>query len=153
WARLRMGTEEGSMKVRLTLLATLAFALVSSCAPPAPPAEKAKADAAKVNAEARVVASTIRPGQWRTTTTIEDVNLAGAPAAIAAQVAKQMKGRPITDESCVTSDDIAQFAHKGLVKEDGHQTCTQNSLSTVGGHIEGSSTCTIGGNMQMTIQM
>jgi hypothetical protein len=136
------------MKRLFSTLSALALALAWGCSQPAAPAggkADGAADAAKAGAQAAI---SIRPGLWRTVTTVADVTMPNAPPGMAAQ----MKGQPTTEESCVTSADVSEFTRKGLVKEDGGQTCSQNTMTSVGGRIEGDSSCQFqGGSSTMHI--
>jgi hypothetical protein len=66
--------------------------------------------------------SSMTPGQYRTTVTYTSVPM------------------PLTDEQCVTSADIADLINDSIVAEDA-QACSENTLSTANGRIEGRVVC------------
>ena len=66
--------------------------------------------------------SSMAPGQYRTTVTYTSVPT------------------PLTDEQCVTSADIADLV-RGSIGTDDAQACSENTLSTANGRIEGRVVC------------
>jgi predicted lipoprotein len=66
--------------------------------------------------------SSMAPGQYRTT-----VTYASVPT-------------PVTDEQCVTSADIADLVN-GIIATDDAQACSENTLNTANGRIEGRVVC------------
>jgi hypothetical protein len=66
--------------------------------------------------------SSMAPGQYRTT-----VTYASVPT-------------PLTDEQCVTSADIADLVN-GIIATDDAQACSENTLNTANGRIEGRVVC------------
>jgi hypothetical protein len=66
--------------------------------------------------------SSMAPGQYRTTVTYTSVPT------------------PLTDEQCVTSADIADLV-RGSIATDDAQACSENTLSTANGRIDGRVVC------------
>lgn len=127
------------MLQRMVLAAGIACVL-AACSPPAQQAENgasAPADAA--------AAGGMQPGQYRTTITMRELSIPGAPST-------PINMAPTVTEDCVTSSDIAEFTQGDMVDGDSGDTCTQNSMSTAGGQIQGESTCT-GPNGTRTVQI
>lgn len=119
-----------------------ALALAAALAACSPKAEKAP-EAPSAPAAA---ATTVKPGQWRTTVTILDVSAAGMPAGAMAQ----MKARgPMVTTTCTTSDDLKEFTQKGATQ---NSACTITRMETGGGRIDGETTCTADG-MTQTVKM
>jgi hypothetical protein len=52
-----------------------------------------------------------------------------------------MQMRPNVTEDCITSEDVAELTRKSLVNENSGQTCTENHITSGGGRIEGTATC------------
>ena len=66
--------------------------------------------------------SSMAPGQYRTTVTYTSVPT------------------PLTDEQCVTSADIADLV-RGSIATDDAQACSENTLTTANGRIDGRVVC------------
>lgn len=119
--------------MRISTIAVLACTLAAACSPPAP--APAPADtSANSPAAGGTIAGSIQPGQYRTTVTVLDMNIPGIKTST-------INMAPTTTEDCVTSSDVSEFTRGGLVDADEGETCTQNSMNSTGGHIEGSATC------------
>ena len=73
------------------------------------------------------------------------MNIPGAPA-------QGLNMAPSTSEDCVTASDVADFTRKSMVEADAGETCTQNSMNSLGGRIDGQATCT-GENGTRTMRM
>lgn len=104
--------------------------ILAACSPPA----QAPAGGAG-GAGGGAMANSIQPGLYRTTMTMLEMNIPGVPA-------QGINMDPMTSDECVTTTDVDQFANEGLVDADSGETCTQNSMSTGGGRIQGEATCT-----------
>lgn len=104
---------------RMALGAGIA-SILAACSPP--PAQQNAGPAAAA------APSGIQPGQYRTTVTMLETNIPGVDMT------------PTVTENCVTSADISQFAQS--TPPGPGETCTQNSMSTAGGRIEGVTSCT-----------
>jgi hypothetical protein len=133
------------MRRTLTCLALTLGVALAACSPPAAKKEDGGTGAAPAPA-----ASTVKPGQWRTTLTFTDMTAPGLPAAVVAK----MKADPVVDVSCNTSEDVADFANKSLADdEDAGKNCTVNRMNNAGGRIDGESSCTMPGGTTMTMRM
>jgi hypothetical protein len=64
----------------------------------------------------------------------------------------QINMEPMTSEDCVTTSDVAEFTQGSLVDAGSDETCTQNSMNTGGGRIQGEASCT-GPNGTRTMQI
>jgi hypothetical protein len=136
------------MKFR-DLLFVSACAL-AACSPPA--SQTASTPASSTSASggaANPVGTALQPGQYRTTVTIVSMNMPGMPAG----VAEKMQGRPNVTEDCVTSDDVAELTRKSLVNEEEGQHCTENSITSANGRIQGTATCRNDDGGTYTMQM
>jgi hypothetical protein len=119
----------------------LAFVVaLAACSP------KAGKDAEAPPAPDATAATTVKPGQWRTTVTMLDMSAPGVPAAALAQMKSQP---PSVTTDCTTSDDIREFTGKRAAR-DGQ--CTMSRMDAGGGRIDGESTCTVEG-MTQTVKM
>ena len=79
-------------------------------------------------------AQPVRPGMWRTTSTITAVDMPGAPP----QVAAMMKGRPTTITQCVTPEQAAKDP-RALMQVD--KSCKVQSYSMAGGKMSATMVC------------
>jgi hypothetical protein len=120
------------MKARVLMVAGLICVVAAACSPPA----QDGADGGAPSGAPVTDMTSMQPGQYRTTVTVLEMNMPGVPAS----AMQNMNMQPISTEECVTSTDIADFASNDMQVEEG-VTCTQNSMNTAGGRIEGSSTC------------
>src|SRR5690349_1652052 len=77
------------------------------------------------------------------------MNMPGMPAGMA----EKMRSAPHVSEDCVTSEDVAEMTRKSLVNEDSDQHCTENSITSANGRIDGTATCTAGEGGSYTMQM
>lgn len=128
--------------MRLMFAVAIAAALVAC----SPKAEKTEETTVEPGAGMAAAASTVKPGQWRTTVSIVDVSAAGMPAA----VLSQMKASgPIVTTDCSTSDDVKDFTTKRAAKD---SNCTVSRMDTGGGRIDGETSCTVDG-MTQTVKM
>jgi len=136
------------MKIKSVLFASAC--LMAACSPPAPPqgANGSSSANAPANSGAAVGAA-LQPGQYRTTVTIVSMNMPGLPAGMA----EKMRARPNVTEDCVTSDDVAELTRKSLVNEESGQHCTENSITSANGRIDGTATCSNGDGGSYTMQM
>jgi hypothetical protein len=104
--------------------------ILAACSPPARDAEGA------------ANAGGMQPGQYRTTVTMLEI-----PGIEPQSVDRT----PTVTENCVTSSDIANFTG-GMAGGNSDDTCTQNSMNTSGGRIQGVSSCT-GANGTSTLRI
>ena len=86
----------------------------------------------------------IQPGKWQTTVTIVDVQMPGAPPAIAAA----MRGRPQVVTACVSPEQAA--AGPRTVMQASKGKCHYASFDASGGRLHSVMQCTMG-NGQMTV--
>lgn len=135
------------MTLRGLLLAALCA--VASCSPPASQSSDASKSGAVTTSPAGPPVQAIHPGQYRTTVTIVSMNVPGMPAGMA----EKMRAQPNVSEDCVTSDDIAELTRKSLVDADEGQTCSDNTINSANGHIEGSATCHNEDGVSYTMQI
>lgn len=114
------------MRIRTLAITALACAL-AACSPPA--------EAPSSEAGGGAMANSIQPGQYRTTVTMLEMTIPGVKSST-------INMDPVTTDDCVTSADVADFTSGNMANEDSGETCTQNSMSTSGGIIQGEATCT-----------
>jgi hypothetical protein len=110
-----------------------------------PPAQAPGADSGGDAAGGGAMASSIQPGQYRTTVTMLEMNIPGVSSS-------NINMAPTTTEDCVTTSDVSEFTEGSMVDADSGETCTQNSMNTAGGQIHGQATCT-GENGTRTMQI
>jgi hypothetical protein len=113
--------------------------IVAACSPPA------QAPGDNTGAGGAAMSSSLQPGLYRTTVTMLEMNIPGVPA-------QSINMQPTTHEECVTTSDVNEFTSGSMVDADSGETCTQNSMSTGGGHIQGEAVCT-GPNGARTMQI
>ena len=136
---------------RLPLVTLAPLALVACGNQPEVIAENASIE--NVTQAARA-ANRIEPGKWRTETTIESIEIAGMPAAVA-EAMKQQLGIQGTQksEACVTREQAEQPPEKLL----GGETCRYETFEMKGGKLnavmacKGSDLGAANGTMRMTI--
>jgi len=135
------------MKLRALLFAT-ACAL-AACSPPAAPSSDAASTETTAATAGDSIIQGIQPGQYRTTVTILSMEMPGLPAG----AAEKMRAHPNVSEDCVTSGDIAELTRQSLVDADEGQTCTENTITSANGRIQGSAACRNqdGGAYTMTV--
>lgn len=114
---------------RISIAAVLAC-ILAACSPPAQQGENGASGPADAAAPGG-----IQPGQYRTTVTMLEMNIPGVSS-------QDINMAPTTTEDCVTSSDIAEFTRGSMVNAESGETCTQNSMNTAGGRIEGEASCT-----------
>jgi len=122
---------------RISIGAALAC-ILAACSPPAQQGQSGGPASA-------AAAGGIQPGQYRTTVTLLEMNIPGVPA-------QSINMAPTITEDCVTSSDIAEFTEGNMVNADSGETCTQSSMNTAGGRIQGEASCT-GPNGTRTMQL
>lgn len=135
------------MTLRALLLA--AACVLAACSPPASQSADASKTGAATPSPAGPPVQAIHPGQYRTTVTIVSMNMPGVPASMV----EKMRAQPNVSEDCVTSDDIAELTRKSLVDADEGQTCTDNTVTSENGHIQGSATCRNEDGVSYTMQI
>jgi hypothetical protein len=87
----------------------------------------------------------MQPGQYRTTVTMLEMTMPGIDST-------SINMAPTTTEECVTTSDINEFTQGGMVDADSGETCTQNTMNSSGGRIQGEVSCT-GENGERTMQI
>ncbi|MBU6408705.1 MAG: DUF3617 family protein [Alphaproteobacteria bacterium] len=122
-------------------IAALMISALAACAPPAQQAEQSPQDAAR---EAAQAAARLEAGLWRTTITMTEMSIPGAPP----EMMEAMMGAPVTVEECRTSDDPAT-ATEAWTQTDG--TCEPGRFEMAGSRFEGERTCSQQG-MAMTVR-
>ena len=86
-------------------------------------------------------AVTLQPGQWEMTTTMTDVQVPGAPEAMAAQMKAAMASQPRTESRCITPEEAANPT-RGMMSPSGNaQGCTFTDQTFAGGVIRMAGTC------------
>ncbi|MFZ2032072.1 MAG: DUF3617 domain-containing protein [Vitreimonas sp.] len=124
--------------------------LLAACSPPASQHQSANgAPPAPGATQVNPVGAALQPGQYRTTVTIVSMNMPGMPAGMA----EKMRAQPNVSEDCMTTDDVAELTRKSLVNEDSGQHCTENSINSANGRINGTATCNNGDGGSYTMQM
>ena len=117
--------------MRIGTLAIIGLACgMAACSPPA---QAPGSDAGGSGGAA--MTDSIQPGQYRTTVTMLEMNIPGVSST-------NINMEPTTTEDCVTSSDVADFTSGSMVDADSGESCTQSSMSTGGGRIQGQATCT-----------
>ncbi len=119
------------MRIAALAIASL-VCVVAACSPPAQQQTDGGSNLSVENGGTG--ASSMEPGQYRTTVTILEMNIPGVPA-------QNINMQPTTSEDCVTATDIAEFTRHSMVEADNGETCTQNNMTAAGGHIDGQATC------------
>lgn len=102
------------------------------------PAVEAKnasvAEVAKQVSEARASGSFVSPGQWRTTTTVKEMNIPGMPPQVAAQMQARM-AKPNIAENCVTKEQAEKPSAEMFAGRDSGQ-CRFEHFTMAGGKID-----------------
>lgn len=122
------------MTMRTMLLAGVAgvLALAAACSPPATQSTSQPGSAPQGGGGP--MASSMQPGKYRTTVTILSMNIPGVPT-------QNINMQPTTTEDCVTATDISDFTQGSMTRANDGETCTQNNMTSGGGHIQGDSVC------------
>lgn len=136
------------MNSRSLMFAAAAFAAACALASCSPPAQQSSTTGASAGGGASP-ATSLQPGQYRTTVTVVSMNVPGMPAGMA----EKMRARPTVTEDCVTSEDVAEMTRRSLVNESAGQHCTENRITSANGRIDGSATCSRGEGGAYTMQM
>ena len=92
---------------------------------------------------ALAAAQSVQPGNWEIVTTVESIELPGAPAGIAAM----MKGRPLKVSHCVTPEEAAR-GPQDMIKA--RKECQFARYSMTGGKLSSEMTCKQGGSSMTT---
>ena len=86
-------------------------------------------------------AVSLQPGQWEMTTAMTDVQVPGAPPAMAAQMKQAMASRPQTESRCITPEEAANPT-RGMMNPGGDaQGCTFTDQTFAGGVIRMAGSC------------
>lgn len=81
----------------------------------------------------------VTPGQWEIVTTVDSMDMPGAPPGIAAM----MKGRPIKVRHCLTADEAARGPQEMMKAR---KECTFSRYAMTGGKLDSVMTCQQGGS-------
>jgi hypothetical protein len=135
------------MTIRALLFASAC--VLAACSPPASQTSANGSASTAPAAPGASVGAALQPGQYRTTVTIVSMNMPGMPAS----AVQQMQAHPTVTEDCMTTDDVAELTRKSLVNEESGQHCTENSINSANGHIQGTATCNSGEGGSYTMQM
>jgi hypothetical protein len=127
--------------MRIRALTIIGLAGLAACSP----AADSPADTAGSGDGGAAMASSIQPGQYRTTVTMLEMNIPGIDST-------NINMQPTITEDCVTTSDVDEFTSGSMMDADSGETCTQTSMNTGGGQIQGEATCT-GENGTRTIQI
>jgi hypothetical protein len=87
---------------------------------------------------ALAAAQGVQPGQWEILTTVQSIDMPGAPP----QVAAMMKGKPIRISQCITAADAAKGPQE-MMKS--NKQCRFTRYSMVGGKLSSEMVCNQGG--------
>ena len=101
--------------------------------------------ATKVQA-ARQDSDFLRPGKWLTKASVDEINVPGMPAELAAQMKQRGRDRPGT-ETCITEADMRKPKADFFT---GNKSCKYDHFSMGGGKIDGRMRCGAGGGTQLT---
>ena len=88
----------------------------------------------------------LRPGKWLTKASVDEINVPGMSAALAAQMKQRGRDRPGT-ETCITEADRRKPNADFFT---GNKTCKYDHFSIGGGKIDGRMRCGAGGGTQLT---
>lgn len=135
--------------VRFTRAGLLLFTVLSlSACNQSGPEDQAGNATGKAHDAAAETAFQMQPGRYRTTVTVESIEIPGMPAAMAGQM-KAMMAKASAQESCVTP----QRAARGLdvVKEQmARGQCSYARFDAADGKLDAAFTCQTGEGMAMT---
>lgn len=91
-----------------------------------------------------VAAQAVQPGQWDIATTIDSIDMPGAPP----QVAAMMRGRTTHIKHCISAEDAAKGPQE-LMKS--NKSCRFTRYSMAGGKLDSEMTCTQGGGTMTAV--
>lgn len=137
------------MKTALTVIAcSLALAACNK----SPTVHETNASVAEVADKVRQASSGdtfIRPGQWKSTVTIEQFDMPGVPAQASARVKSAMaENQPHEVTSCLTAEDVKRPDVKFFTGKD---QCRYDHFNMGGGKIDAAMRCSgAGGGSQLT---
>lgn len=97
-------------------------------------------------AAARLDKDFLRPGQWLTKGSIDDISAPGMPAEIGAQMMRRGRGMPGTT-SCMTEADVRKPGPDFFT---GNKSCRYDHFTLGGGKIDGRMRCTAAGGTQVS---
>ncbi|MGD9982117.1 MAG: DUF3617 domain-containing protein [Hyphomonadaceae bacterium] len=100
-----------------------------------PPTQTSGDEAGGAAGGGGAMASSLQPGQYRTTVTMLEMTIPGVDST-------SINMQPTTTEDCVTSTDVSEFTSGSMVDPDSGETCTQSNMNTGGGRIQGEANCT-----------
>ncbi|HKR23711.1 MAG TPA: DUF3617 domain-containing protein [Allosphingosinicella sp.] len=99
-------------------------------------------------------AVTLQPGQWEMTTTMTNIEVPGAPAAMAEQMRTAMANQPRTENECITPEEAANPLGNMMNQGGGTQGCTFSEQTFAGGVIRMAAACPApqgGGSMRTNL--
>ncbi|HWK35284.1 DUF3617 domain-containing protein [Sphingomonas sp.] len=132
---------------RLILLAPIALAACNQ----GPSVTATNASAGEVAAKVEAAtggAAFVSPGQWKGTMTVSDVQIPGAPPAMAEQMKKGM-GEPHSFVTCLTPEDVQKPKEK-FFGDAAAGDCRYNRFTMAGGTIDAEMTCAQSGQERTT---
>lgn len=92
----------------------------------------------------------IEPGQWQSSTQMQDITLPPSVPAQARDIMRQAMGQATTVTTCITQDDIDNSPQRMF--EDTNGECRYTDFNMGGGKLDATAQCkTGGGNMNMTM--
>jgi hypothetical protein len=97
--------------------------------------------------------TSLQPGQWEFTTKMTDIEVPGAPPAVAAQMKQAMASSAQTQSRCLTPAEAANPGGSLANPSGSAQGCTFSKQTFAGGTIDVAGTCRAptGGNVETTL--
>lgn len=97
--------------------------------------------------------TSLQPGQWEMTTKMTDIEIPGAPPAVAAQMKQAMTAQAQTQSRCITPAEAANPAGNMASPSGNAQGCTFSKQTFSGGAIDVAGSCPgpAGGRMETTL--
>lgn len=97
--------------------------------------------------------ASLQPGQWEMTTKMTDIEIPGAPPAMAAQMKQAMTAQAQTQSRCITAAEAANPAGNLASPSGNAQGCTFSKQTFSGGSIDVAGSCPgpAGGTMETTL--
>lgn len=95
----------------------------------------------------------LQPGQWEMTTKMTDIEIPGAPPAMAAQMKQAMTAQAQTQSRCITAAEAANPAGNMASPSGNAQGCTFSKQTFSGGSIDVAGSCPgpAGGTMETSL--
>lgn len=99
-------------------------------------------------------AVTLQPGQWEMTTTMTNIEVPGAPEAVAAQMRAAMASQARTQNECITPEEAANPVGAMMNPGGNTQGCTFSEQTFAGGVMRMAASCPApqgGGSMRTSL--